>query len=86
MLTRITHNGIQLGHGSGLCAALNTALDNNAPLHPDTVILMYRRLHNGGCEIKDATGTWKVETEPALTAEMVRDWSKSGVKFKEVTT
>lgn len=77
MLTRITLNGSQVGHGNNLTEALESL---TCRIHPNTVLALF----HGGEPVTDADGIWDVEREPAFTGQMVRAACESGESFATV--
>ena len=77
MLTRITLNNKQIAHGNNLTEALEMLADGEQKIHEDTVIALYF----GADSAEDEHGFWQVETEPAMTGEMVRAACESDISF-----
>ena len=77
MLTRITLNGVQVSHGNNLTEALEMLVDDGHKIHPITV----RVLFDGKTMVQDEHGQWQVETEPAMTGELVRAACESDISF-----
>ncbi len=74
MLTRIILNDTQIAHGNSLTEALLAAVEAGHKFSPRTVA----RFYNYATYAKDCYGSWRIEQEPALTAETVREVCKTG--------